>query len=201
MAAPAPVERPIGQNVRVLSTLIENHARFLAFLERRVGSRDAAEEILQDAFVRGIARGGDLRDDESAMAWFYRVLRNAIVDHHRRKDAERRGLAALGREPAPESDAGEDHELTQVICTCVGSLVDTLRPDYAQAIRSVELGGESLQAYARQASITPGNAAVRLHRARQALRRRLEESCGTCAEHGCYECECRGERHAATASS
>src|SRR5262245_7903349 len=83
----------------VLRVLVENHARFLAFLERRVGGRDAAEEILQDAFVRGLARGGSLRDDESALAWFYRVLRNAIVDHHRHADAERRGREALGREP------------------------------------------------------------------------------------------------------
>jgi RNA polymerase sigma-70 factor (ECF subfamily) len=29
-----------------------------------------------------------------------------------------------------------------------------------------------------------------VHRARQALRRRLEESCGTCAEHACLDCSC-----------
>jgi RNA polymerase sigma-70 factor (ECF subfamily) len=185
--------------VTVLTTLVENHARFLAFLERRVGSRDAAEEILQEAFVRGLAREGTLRDEESAVAWFYRVLRNAIVDHHRRAAAERRGLDALGREPLPP---GEDPELTEVICTCVRSLVDTLRPEYAEAIRHVELGGESVQDWARGAGITPGNAAVRVFRARQALRRRVEESCGTCAQHGCFECECRGAAHGgATASS
>src|SRR5436190_6310187 len=61
----------------VLRILVENHARFLAFLERRVGSRDAAQEILQEAFVRSLSRGGSLRDDESAVAWFYRLLRNA----------------------------------------------------------------------------------------------------------------------------
>ena len=46
------------------------------------GARDLAEEILQDAFVRGLSRGAGarLRDDESAVAWFYRLLRNA----HRR---------------------------------------------------------------------------------------------------------------------
>jgi RNA polymerase sigma-70 factor (ECF subfamily) len=182
----------------VLRVLVENHARFLAFLERRVGGRDAAEEILQDAFVRGLARGGSLRDDESALAWFYRVLRNAIVDRHRHADAERRGLEALGRqENADASGAPADPELTEMICACVHSLVDTLRPEYAQAIRRVELEGQSVQDFARASAITPGNAAVRLHRARQALRRRVEESCGTCAQHGCYQCECRDERHAA----
>jgi RNA polymerase sigma-70 factor (ECF subfamily) len=31
---------------------------------------------------------------------------------------------------------------------------------------------------------------VRLHRARQALKRELERSCGTCATHGCLDCTC-----------
>jgi RNA polymerase sigma-70 factor (ECF subfamily) len=32
---------------------------------------------------------------------------------------------------------------------------------------------------------------VRLHRARAALKTRLEQSCGTCATHGCLDCTCR----------
>ena len=63
----------------VLRLLLDNHARFLGFLERRVGSRDEAEDILQEAFVRSIGRTDSLRSPESATAWFYRVLRNALV--------------------------------------------------------------------------------------------------------------------------
>jgi RNA polymerase sigma-70 factor (ECF subfamily) len=177
----------------VVAILVANRDRFLAFLERRVGRRDVAEEILQDAFVRGLARGRTLRADESAIAWFYRLLRNAIVDRARADAAERRGRAALALEPG---DGGEpDQELLDTICACVTSLVDTLRPDYAAAIRRVELGGESLPAFAAATGITRGNAAVRVFRARQALRRRLEESCGPCGAHGGWQCECRSEPH------
>jgi RNA polymerase sigma factor (sigma-70 family) len=186
-----------GVSPAVLAALVANHARFLSFLERRVGRRDVAEEILQDAFVRGLARGGALRDDESALAWFYRLLRNALVDHHRRGDAERRGLERLGAEPDGRDDGAPDAELVAAICACVRGLVDTLKPEYATALRRVELEGVGVGDFAREAGISPGNAGVRVFRARQALRRRLEESCGTCAEHGCYECECRAEPHAA----
>jgi DNA-directed RNA polymerase specialized sigma24 family protein len=48
-----------------------------------VKSRALAEDILQDAFVRGVNKLDTLRSDESAIAWFYRVLRNAIIDHRR----------------------------------------------------------------------------------------------------------------------
>jgi RNA polymerase sigma factor (sigma-70 family) len=188
-AAEAPAVSPA-----VLRVLVANHARFLGFLEKRVGRRDVAEEILQDAFVRSIARGDQLRDDESAVAWFYRLLRNALVDHHRRNAAERRGLDAFRDEPRDDGDA-RDAELVAAVCACLTTLVDTLKPEYADAIRRVELGGEGVQDWARAVGITPTNAGVRLHRARQALRRRAGESCGTCADHGGYECECRAEPH------
>src|SRR5688572_3428779 len=88
--------RPPGAQLRLgapaLATLVDNRTRFLAFLERRVGSRDIAEEILHQAYVRGMDRGGGLRDGESAIAWFYRLLRNALADHWRHGDAERRAL-------------------------------------------------------------------------------------------------------------
>jgi RNA polymerase sigma factor (sigma-70 family) len=175
---------------RVAQILAENHARFLRFLERRVGGRELAEEILQDAFVRGLSHAGEIEDSESAVAWFYRLLRNALVDHYRRRDSERRALEAAAAQPA-EPAASPDDELMTTVCACVDSMLATLKPDYADAIRRVDMHGESVSDFAHGQGITANNAAVRVHRARQALRRRLEESCGTCAEHACLDCSCR----------
>lgn len=180
----------------VLRKLVANRTRFLEFLERRVRRRDLAEEILQDAYVRGMTRGGSLRDDESAIAWFYRLLRNAMIDRARAESAEHRRHVRLDVDTLPPGDE-PDQELIDTICACVSDLIPTLRPDYASAIQRIELGGESLANFANDAGITPGNAAVRVHRARQALRRRIEETCGTCATHGGYGCQCRGESHPA----
>jgi RNA polymerase sigma-70 factor (ECF subfamily) len=179
-------DRPVDTTPEIARMLAANHDRFLRFLERRVGRRDLAEEILQDAFVRGLARADSIQASESAVAWFYRLLRNALVDHHRRADSERRALEAAAREPLRE-----DEELMRTVCDCVDGLLATLKPEYAQAIRSVDMEGVSVSAFAAGTGITPGNAAVRVHRARQALKKRVEESCGTCAEHACLDCECR----------
>jgi RNA polymerase sigma-70 factor (ECF subfamily) len=176
--------------------LVESHRQFLAFLERRVGSRAAAEDILQDAFVRGMSRADTLRSQESAVAWFYRLLRNAIADHFRRRQSEQRALERLAAEPAEE--AAPEPELTDAVCRCIRSLVDTLKPEYAAAIRRVELDGIAPSAFAAEAGITANNASVRVHRARLALRRQVEKSCGTCATHGCFNCQC-GDAHAAAA--
>jgi RNA polymerase sigma factor (sigma-70 family) len=185
--APDGAERNPGEP-DVLGTLLENHARFLAFVERRVGSRDEAEDILQEAFVRSLDRSSTLRDAGSATAWFYRVLRNALTDYFRRQDSRGRALDRL----AAESDLAEapDDELKAVVCACVLSLLDTLKPEYAAAIRRVDLEDTSVRGYAEEAGITPSNAGVRLHRAREALRRQLARSCGTCLTHGCLDCRC-----------
>lgn len=171
----------------VVSRLVAGHREFLGFLERRVGSRELAEDILQDAFVRGIERADDI-GRETAVAWFYRTLKNAVIDHYRRRGASSRALERLAVEL--EARSGAPRDLEGAICGCVARLAETLKPEYAEAIRRIEVEGLSVKDFAAQAGISASNAAVRVFRARAALRRRVQEACGTCAEHGCVECSC-----------
>lgn len=174
----------------VAAALVDNHRRFLAFLTRRVGSRADAEDILQDAFARGLARAGEIRDGERAVAWFYRLLRNAVADHWRARAARDRGDEALARESAAE--AAPDPEIEAEICRCFEALLPTLKPEYAEMIRAVDLGGRRPVDVAAEHGLTPNAAMVKLHRARKALRVRLEQSCRSCADHGCLDCSCKG---------
>lgn len=173
---------------RVAAVLVENHRAFLAFLERRVGDRVVAEDILQAAFTKGLERAGSLRDEEAAVAWFYRALRNAVVDYYRRNGARSRALAAFAEEV--EASEAPDTELTTAVCQCVARLAETLKPDFALALKRIEVDGVPVKQFAEEAGITANNAAVRVFRARDALRRQVARSCGTCAEHGCLDCSC-----------
>ncbi len=170
-----------------IAQLVNGHRAFLSFLERRVESRAVAEDILQTAFTRGLERGADV-DDEKVVAWFYRVLRNAVVDHYRQRSTAERVTEAWARE-FPDVQEPEA-ELRQEICQCVSSLLDTLKPEYREALQIVDLQEGKLKDLAQQSGITPENAAVRVHRARAALRRRIEQACGTCSVHGCLDCSC-----------
>lgn len=166
--------------------LVANHREFLDFVERRVGDRALAEDILQDAFVKSIDKLGALREQDSVRAWFYRTLRNAVVDHHRRRAAADRRLEVLASQLEDESDA----ELERVVCACVARIATLLKPEYADALQRVEVEGVSVVDFARQTGISESNAGVRVFRARQALRREVSRSCGACAEHGCLDCTC-----------
>ena len=177
-------------NAATVARLVENKRRFLSFLEKRV-PHDAAEEILQAAFVKSVEKADDLRNDEKAIPWFYRLLRNAVTDHYRRAAAGERALIHEVAEHA--HDVAPPPELEQVLCACFEALLPTLKPEYADILRAVDLGGEDIGTVAGKAGITVNNAGVRLHRARQALRKRLESTCRTCATHACLDCTC-GEK-------
>jgi RNA polymerase sigma-70 factor (ECF subfamily) len=172
-----------------LALLIENHRAFLRYLEGRVGDRALAEDILQEAFAKVVTRPEQAPDDEGIVPWFYRTLRNAAVDQFRRRGAANRAYEAFARE-LETHDAATD-EIEGEICACVSRLARTLKPEYAEALQVIEVGGTPVKAFAEQRGLSPGNAAVRVFRAREALKKRVTQSCGACAEHGCLNCTCK----------
>lgn len=179
-----------GAGNEVVEMLVASHRDFLRFLERRV-DRATAEDVLQDAFVRGLQKAGEV-DRETAVAWFYQVLRNALLDRARRSGASTSALERVA------TDFGDEHgpspDTRDAICRCIGQLAQTLKPEYAAAISAPEVDGQSLADFASASSITHNNAAVRGHRAREALKKQVKASCGSCAEHGCVDCTCHETR-------
>lgn len=172
-----------------LATLLENHRAFLHYLERRVGDRALAEDILQDAFTKVVDRPDLPPDDEGVVPWFYRTLRNAAIDQFRRHGAASRAAEAFAREI--DVHTTPEPELEAEICACVNRLASTLKPEYAEALQAIDVDGTPVKTFAEQHGLSASNAGVRVFRARQALKRRLVESCGTCAEHGCRNCTCQ----------
>jgi RNA polymerase sigma factor (sigma-70 family) len=173
----------------VLDTLLANRRAFLAYVTRRVGDRALAEDLLQDAFAKTLARPEQVPDGEALVPWFYRTLRNAAIDRFRRQGAADRALNVFARE-LETAETVSDETRSQV-CQCISRLATTLKPDYAEALQAIDVEGLPVKAYAERKGLTAGNAAVRVFRAREALKRRVVESCGICAEHGCLDCSCR----------
>jgi RNA polymerase sigma-70 factor (ECF subfamily) len=172
-----------------LAVLLENHRAFLRYLEGRVGDRSLAEDILQDAFAKVVARPDQAPEGEAIIPWFYRSLRNAAIDQFRRRGTADRAFDAFAQELERQETPGPEME-TQ-ICACVSRLAATLKPEYAEALQAVEVAGTPVKVFAQETGLSSSNAAVRVFRAREALKKRVTESCGTCAEHGCLDCTCR----------
>jgi RNA polymerase sigma-70 factor (ECF subfamily) len=83
----------------------------------------------------------------------------------------------------------------------VTELAATLKPEYAEALQRIDVDGAAVKDYAAHAGISPSNAGVRVFRAREALRKQVARSCGTCADHGCFDCTCGPRRHGASGAT
>ena len=181
-----------------LAVLLENHRAFLRYLERRVGDHALAEDILQDAFAKMMDRPDQAPGDEGVVPWFYRTLRNAAIDQFRRRGAATRAVEAFAREIETQTAPGAEMEAE--ICACVSRLAATLKPEYAEALQAIDVNGTAVKAFAEQHGLSAGNAGVRVFRAREALKKRVTQSCGTCAEHGCVDCTCQSSSTAGSSS-
>lgn len=157
--------------------LLAHRNVFKAFLASRVGNEADAEDLLQNGLVKALNRADEIKDEDKVVAWFYQLLRNAMVDHLRsRKAAAERD----DRWAADAATLGEDVEAERQICACVERLLTTLKPAHAQLIRRVDLQGEPVKEAAVALGLTPNNASVTLHRARGELRTKLVSFCGDC---------------------
>jgi RNA polymerase sigma-70 factor (ECF subfamily) len=176
------------QSVRQLEAyLLTGREKLLGFIRSKISDPDLAEDILQDSLLKALQSAPDLRDEEKLIAWFYRIVRHAIVDVYRKKD---RTDQVMDRYEKEMTDGLSDED-DVVLCQCFRDLIPTLKPEYAEVIEKVELGTDHAEKAASQLGISRNNLNVKRHRARLQLKQRLEEVCRMCAKHGCLDCTCK----------
>lgn len=197
---PAPRRRQKSRHVAgdgsvppaVLRAMLAHRRRLTSSLANWLGSADA-EDVLQEACLKALQKGGSLRRRDSALVWFERIVRHAAIDHARHADAERRARAGVARDPTQGADVVLPAHLREPICRCGLGLLSTLRPAYADILRRVDLEGECIADVAATLATSPNSIRVRLHRARSALRTRWSEYCGRCARRAGRFCDCEDE--------
>ena len=112
------VRAVLAGDVDLYAVLVERYRdRFARYATRMLGSRDAAEDALQDALVRAFDRLADCREPEKFAGWLFLILRNRCFAEHRRHQREER-LPEAAVEAVRDPDvaaAQRAHELHVVI--------------------------------------------------------------------------------------
>jgi RNA polymerase sigma factor (sigma-70 family) len=165
---------------------VGSRAALLGYIRKKVSDPEAAEDILQESLAKALRSSDQLRDDQSMVGWLYRIINNTIIDHYRHRAVETKAMEWIGDEQqvsvAPEERAN--------LCRCFVDLLPTLKPEYRTMIEELEMADGDPEEIADRLGITRANLKVRRHRARTQLRERLEETCRSCASHGCLDCSC-----------
>jgi len=190
IAADRPGAAANAADAVVRRALVEGRQQILNFLRRRLGDPQAAEDVLQTFMLRAIDRSDQLRDVRAVRGWLSQILATSIADYGRRNSRHRQREVAMAPGGLDAAHNGFDQELDEVVCSCLYKLLPTLKPEYAEIVRRVDLLEQPRDAVAKDLGITPNNLNVRLHRGRQALKTRLQQMCLTCPVHGFLNCNC-----------
>ncbi|MCL4367628.1 MAG: RNA polymerase sigma factor [Actinobacteria bacterium] len=80
------VEQARAQNPEAMAWLYQEYAdRICSHAYRMLGSRQDAEDITQETFIRAFRSIGQLRDEERLSAWLYSIASHLCLDHLRRR--------------------------------------------------------------------------------------------------------------------
>jgi RNA polymerase sigma-70 factor (ECF subfamily) len=159
----------------------ELRARLGAFVGRRVGNPEDAEDVVQDVFVRMQRNIGALSSTERLDAWAFRISRNAIADHYRspkRRDVGGKAAAKVTDELATDGLGGEPcNDARAEMARCVAPMVRGLPDDYRRAIELTELQGMTQAAAAERLGLSVPGAKSRVQRGRARLKEMLLRCC------------------------
>lgn len=141
---------------------------------RRLGDREAAEEVVQDTLLRAW-RAGDRFDPArgSMGAWLFGIARNLVTDRHRRRAARPRTVRPIVDGDAPLTDGDVDRAIE------TWQLADglaRLSTDHREAILLVHYQGLTVAETAERLGVPVGTVKSRVYYGLRALRLSLEEA-------------------------
>jgi RNA polymerase sigma-70 factor, ECF subfamily len=138
------------------------------------GSREDAEDLVQDTFARVLARPRWVRREDDA-GYLLRVLRNTFVSTHRAR--ARRPQAAPGAEPEALDLPDERHAASEPAAAAeareVYRAIAELPDDFRDALVAIDVAGLSYGEAARAFKVAEGTITSRLFRARQQVAKTL----------------------------
>lgn len=158
-------------NATIESIYNDFHSKLRNFIAGRVSDPDAAEDILQDVYLKIHLKIDGLRAEDRLESWIYQIARNAIIDHYRRARPIDELSDSLASPPDDEPDA------VSQLASSVKGMLKCVPEKYRQALELTELQGLSQVELAARLDITVSGAKSRVQRAREKLKEAFLDCC------------------------
>jgi RNA polymerase sigma-70 factor (ECF subfamily) len=155
--------------------------RVLRQLKRLVGDGEA-EDLTQSVMLKVSDGLPGFRGGSSLSTWIYRIATNAALDRMRRRNAmpagemsvdfEEEDIPAEARTASPEATAIHDET-----SACIRAFIERLPDNYRTVMMLSDVDGLKNEEIAAHLGLSVGTVKIRLHRAREKLRKELEMGC------------------------
>ncbi|HEY3403876.1 MAG TPA: RNA polymerase sigma factor SigZ [Ohtaekwangia sp.] len=151
------------------------HAQLLAYIRSKIRSREDAEDILQNVFIR-ISSGVDkLNEDEKLKNWIFTITRNAVIDYYRTNASKKNmGVTAEIDENMPEEDVVD---ATKGLDQCMSTMISLLPEEYRDIIIESEIHGVKQKDLADKYGIAYPSLRSRVQRGRERLKQLFYNCC------------------------
>jgi RNA polymerase sigma-70 factor (ECF subfamily) len=153
------LKTPVASEIKVHIASLRRYALVLT------RDPDAAEDLVQETLVKGIAKADSLRPNSDLRPWLFRIMHNTHVSTLRRA---RTRDAAMPDLPEPIT---HEHQHSQMTLKQVLDALDRLPETQREAIVLVALEDMSYADAARSLDVPLGTFMSRLGRGREALRK------------------------------
>ncbi len=150
----------------------EYSSRLRAFIKSKISDDAAADDILQDVFLKMHVGLTSLRDEKKIKNWLFQITRNTIIDYFRSQKPSEHIPEWLSM---PESDFTEN--VHQELAGCLHPMIKALPEKYREAVMLSELNGLKQKEVARLLGISVSAAKSRVQRGRALLKQMLNECC------------------------
>lgn len=156
--------------------LVASLPRLRRFARALAGDRDAADDLVQTALERALARAAQWRPDRPVEAWMFGIVRHAWIDELRARGRRRDVFDdAADTDVAAAPDGQRD-----ALCS-VDQAMARLPEEQRSAIALVLVEGLSYREAADALDIPVGTLTSRLARGRAALQAWLDDGAGDTA--------------------
>lgn len=166
-------------NQQAYAEIVKRYQNFVFTIALRyTPNREDAEEIAQDCFIKAYRNLADFRGDSKFSTWLYTIVTTTCLTFLRKRKLE---VHSLDNERVFEVADAQDSGLhaNQVEqksrVTMVNQAINLLSPDDAQIITLFYKGEQSLEEIGQAMGLEANTVKVRLHRARQRLRDKMEK--------------------------
>ena len=167
------VRAVLGGDHERYAVLVERYRdRYARYAARMLGSADAAEDAVQDAFVRAYDQLAQCKDPDKFVGWFFLILRNRCFAERRRNRTSAPLEAAEAVAAADRTDGGA--ELAEQRRALQLALLE-LTPDQREVFVLKHVEGLSYGEIAERLSTSVPSLKMRMHRAYDRLREQLRE--------------------------
>jgi len=161
--------------MEVAGVYTEFHRSLLTYVRSKIRSKEDAEDILQNVFVKISANADSLSEKEKIQNWLFTVTRNAVIDYYR-VNAKKKNVE-LNESIAEQLLDDESTDPTKGLDNCVSTMIALLPEEYKSIIEDAEINGISQKELAEKYGMAYSSMRTRVQRGRERLKQLFYNCC------------------------